>query len=142
MQVTRTSRQHGFTLVELLVVLVVLGLLVSIVAPRAIGYLGGARSDMARIQMETFASALDLYRLDMRAYPSAEEGLDALVRAPAGAGRWRGPYLNRPEVPLDPWDNPYVYQSKGVGEKPYQILSYGADGKEGGEDEAADISVP
>jgi len=142
MRVKKTNRQYGFTLVELLVVLVVLGLLVSIVAPRAIGYLGGARTDMARIQMETFASALDMYRLDMRNYPSAEEGLDALVRAPAGAVRWRGPYLNRPEVPLDPWDNPYVYHSKGAGEKKYRIVSYGADGREGGEDEAADVSVP
>jgi general secretion pathway protein G len=138
----KTQSQRGFTLVELLVVLVVLGLLISIVAPRAIGYLSGARSDTARIQMETFASALDLYRLDMRKYPTAETGLNALVAAPAGAGRWRGPYLNKSELPLDPWDNPYIYQSPGPDGKPYRMLSYGADGKEGGEDEDADISVP
>ncbi len=138
----KTQHQHGFTLVELLVVLVVLGLLISIVAPRAIGYLSGARSDTARIQMETFASALDLYRLDMRKYPTAEAGLNALVTAPAGATRWRGPYLNKSELPLDPWDNPYIYQSPGPGGKPYRMLSHGADGKEGGEDEDADISVP
>ena len=138
----KTQHQHGFTLVELLVVLVVLGLLISIVAPRAIGYLSSARSDTARIQMETFASALDLYRLDMRKYPTAEAGLNALVTAPAGATRWRGPYLNKSELPLDPWDNPYIYQSPGPGGKPYRMLSHGADGKEGGEDEDADISVP
>jgi len=138
----KTQYQDGFTLVELLVVLVVLGLLISIVAPRAIGYLSGARSDTARIQMETFASALDLYRLDMRKYPTSEAGLNALVTAPTGAARWRGPYLSKSELPLDPWDNPYIYQSPGPGGKPYRMLSYGADGKEGGEDEDADISVP
>lgn len=138
----KINRQRGFTLVELLVVLVVLGLLISIVAPRAIGYLGGARSDTARIQMETFAAALDLYRLDMRKYPTAEVGLNALVSAPAGATRWRGPYLNKPELPLDPWDNAYVYQSPGPGGAPYRMLSYGGDGREGGEYEDADISVP
>lgn len=134
--------QRGFTLVELLVVLVVLGLLIGIVAPRAIGYLGGARADTARIQMETLAAALDLYRLDMRKYPTTETGLKALVTAPAGAPRWRGPYLSKPELPLDPWDNAYVYQSPGPGGAPYRILSYGADGREGGEDEDADIAVP
>lgn len=136
------SGQGGFTLVELLVVLVVLGLLISIVGPRAIGYLGGARADTARIQMQTFAAALDLYRLDMRRFPSAEAGLDALVTAPAGTTNWRGPYLNSSELPRDPWDNPYIYRSPGPGERPYQLLSYGADGKEGGEDEDADIAVP
>lgn len=142
MNALKKANQRGFTLVELLVVLVVLGLLIGIVAPRAINYLGGARSDTARIQMETFAAALDLYRLDMRKYPSGEAGLDALVSAPAGAALWRGPYLNKPELPLDPWDNPYIYQSPGPGGSPYRIVSYGADGKEGGEDEDADIIVP
>ena len=142
MQEMKNLRRRGFTLVELLVVLVVLGLLISIVGPRAIGYLGGARSDTARIQMETFAAALDLYRMDMRKYPTAEMGLAALVSAPAGATRWRGPYLNKAELPLDPWDNAYVYLSPGTGGAPYRMLSYGADGKEGGEDEDADISVP
>lgn len=138
----RKNSLRGFTLVELLVVLVVLGLLISIVGPRAIGYLGGARADTARIQMQTFAAALDLYRLDMRRFPSAEAGLGALVSAPAGATNWRGPYLNGSELPLDPWDNAYIYQSPGPGGRPYQLLSYGADGKEGGEDEDADIAVP
>ncbi len=135
-------RQRGFTLVELLVVLVVLGLLISIIVPRAVGYLAGARSDTARIQMEAFASALDLYRLDMRAYPSTEAGLDALVTPPADTTRWRGPYLNTLEVPLDPWDNAYVYQSPGPGGTPYRLLSYGSDGREGGENEDADIITP
>ena len=138
----RMGNQRGFTLVELLVVLVVLGLLIGIVAPRAIGYLGGARTDTARIQMQTFAAALDLYRLDMRQYPTSDAGLKALVSAPPGAARWRGPYLNKTELPLDPWDNPYLYQSPGPGDAPYRILSLGADGKEGGDDEDADISEP
>jgi general secretion pathway protein G len=137
-----TSGQRGFTLVELLVVMVVLGLLIGIVGPRAIGYLSGARSDTARLQMETFTAALDLYKLDMGRYPAADMGLEALVIAPAGAARWRGPYLNKPFLPLDPWDHPYVYQSPGPGDTPYRLLSYGADGKEGGEGEDADIAIP
>ncbi len=122
------SGERGFTLVELLVVLVVLGLLIGIVGPRAIGYLGGARSDTARIQLETFAAALDLYKLDMGKYPGGDEGLGALVVAPAGAKKWRGPYLSKPVVPRDPWDNEYVYVAPGPGALPYQMISYGADG--------------
>lgn len=140
--VKMNSFERGFTLIELLVVLVVLGLLIGIVGPRAIGYLSGARSDTARIQLATFAAALDLYKLDMGKYPDAELGLAALVAAPAGAKRWRGPYLNKPELPLDPWDNAYVYLSPGPGGTPYQLLSYGADGREGGEGEDSDIVTP
>jgi len=134
--------QRGFTLVELLVVLVVLGLLIGIVGPRAIGYLSGARSDTARIQLETFAAALDLYKLDMGKYPGGEEGLGALVVAPAGSKKWRGPYLSKPAVPRDPWDNAYVYVAPGPGEMPYQMISYGADGKAGGDGDDADVLVP
>ena len=136
------SGERGFTLVELLVVLVVLGLLIGIVGPRAIGYLGGARSDTARIQLETFAAALDLYKLDMGKYPGGDEGLGALVVAPAGAKKWRGPYLSKPVVPRDPWDNEYVYVAPGPGEMPYQMISYGADGKAGGDGDDADVLVP
>lgn len=136
------TRQAGFTLVELLVVLVVLGLLIGIVGPRAIGYLGGARSDTARIQLQTFAAALDLYKLDIGKYPDSAAGLGALVAAPAGAKRWRGPYLNKPALPPDPWDNPYLYVSPGPEGQPYRIISHGADGREGGEGDDADIIVP
>lgn len=135
-------RQRGFTLVELLVVLVVLGLLIGIAGPRAIGYLGGARADTARIQLETFAAALDLYKLDMGKYPDSAAGLGALVTAPAGAKRWRGPYLSKPALPLDPWDNPYLYVSPGPEGKPYRMISHGADGREGGAGDDADIIVP
>lgn len=138
----RPAGSAGFTLVELLVVLVVLGLLIGIVGPRAIGYLGGARSDTARIQMETFTAALDLYRLDIGKYPTADQGLNALVAAPPGAARWRGPYLNKSVLPRDPWENAYLYRSPGPNDIPYELVSLGADGKEGGEGEDADISVP
>lgn len=139
---TQRLGERGFTLVELLVVLVVLGLLIGIVGPRAIGYLGGARSDTARIQLETFAAALDLYKLDMGRYPGGDEGLGVLVAAPAGSKKWRGPYLSKPAVPLDPWDNAYVYVAPGPGELPYQMISYGADGKPGGDGDDADVRVP
>lgn len=127
---------------ELLVVLGILALLIGIVAPRAVDYLSGARSDTARIQIDTFTTALDLYRLDVGRYPSAEQGLDALVRKPTGVDNWGGPYLNRRAVPTDPWGYPYRYEVPGKDNAPYRILSLGADGREGGNDEDADIAAP
>lgn len=144
-QLCKRAQRHagGFTLVELLVVLVVLGLLIGIVGPRAVGYLSGARADTARIQLETFITALELYRLDMGRYPSSDEGLSALVSAPQSvAKRWRGPYLSKRTVPLDPWDNPYVYRSPSPDGGPFQLASLGADMREGGEGDDADIIAP
>lgn len=128
----------GFTLIELLVVLVILGLLAAVAGPRVIGYLGGARSDTARIQIGAFEQALDLYRLDVGRYPTTEEGLAALIRAPAGNRGWNGPYLDSQTVPEDPWGHAYVYRVPGsVG--PYDLYTLGADNRPGGTGEDAPI---
>lgn len=136
----RRCRERGFTLVELLVVLVILGLLIGIVAPRAIDFLTRAKADVARIQIETFSTALDLYRLDNGRYPSAEEGLEVLVKRPANNTRWRGPYLKGERVPLDPWSRPYVYEVLGPGGRAFGLLSLGEDGRKGGDGDNADIT--
>jgi general secretion pathway protein G len=125
------AQEAGFTLVELLVVLVILGLVMGLVGPRVLGYLSGARERTMRLQIESFAAALDLYYLDLGRYPSNAEGLEALVRAPASAGgRWAGPDLKQPKVPEDPWGNPNQYHTPGR-TTPYTIVSLGPDGKGG-----------
>lgn len=130
--------EKGFTLVELLVVLVILGLLVGIVGPRVVGYLGGAKSKTAKLQIENFAAAMDLYLIDAGSYPAQAQGLDALVNAPAGNENWGGPFLAKQQLPLDPWGNAYLYIIPGeVGA--YDIYSFGADGVEGGAGEDSDI---
>ncbi len=134
----RRGHQAGFTLIELLVVLVILGLLAALAAPRVIGYLSGARSDTARLQIESFRSALDLYRLDTGSYPTSQQGLQALVASP-GAPGWKGPYLQTKAVPLDPWGNAYVYRSPGA-HGDYDIESLGSDKAPGGSGEAADVT--
>jgi len=131
--------EQGFTLLELLVVLAVLALLAGLVAPRVMSYLGGARQDTARLQIDRLATVLDFYRLDVGSYPTTEQGLEALIEAPAGVEGWRGPYLEEKEPPRDPWGNPFVYRAPGK-ERPFELLSLGADGRPGGEGEDADIS--
>lgn len=128
----------GFTLIELLVVLIILGLLAAIAGPRVIGYLGGARSDTASVQLESFRLALDLFRLDVGKYPTTEQGLHALIEAPNGAFGWSGPYLDGRQVPLDPWGNPYLYRVPGT-DWLYDLFSLGADNRPGGSGEDADI---
>ena len=130
----------GFTLVEILVVMVILGLLFGLVGPRVIDYLSRAKIDVARIQLENIETALDLYRLDVGRYPSQEEGLKALVAEPAGVKRWYGPYLKERTVPLDPWDRDYLYAMPGSHDMSFDLSSLGSDGAEGGDDEAADIT--
>lgn len=130
-------RQSGFTLVELLVVLVILGLIMAFAVPQVIKYVGGAKSDSAKIQVQRLGSVLDLYRLEVGHYPTQEEGLRALVEKPAGAENWNGPYLKKDDALTDPWGRPYVYQIPGE-HGDYDLYSLGADGQEGGEGENRD----
>ena len=130
---------QGFTLLELLVVIVIIGLLAGYVAPRYFSQVGKSEIQVARAQIESIEKALDQYRLDVRRYPSAEEGLAALVVKPASAPAWGGPYLKK-ALPNDPWGRPYVYRTPGQkGE--FELLSYGRDGKPGGASEDADIGI-
>jgi general secretion pathway protein G len=122
------DRRAGFTLVEMLVVLVIIGLIMGLVGPRVLGYLSDAKEKTARIQIENFKSALDLYYLDTGRYPSTTDGLGALVRRPGATDGWNGPYLRDGAVPPDPWGNPYVYRSPGEA-APYEVSSLGAKGK-------------
>lgn len=134
---TGKSPQIGFTLVELLVVLVILTLLASLVGPRLLDQLGGAKAKTARVQIAEIEQALDLYKLDVGRYPTEAEGLRALVERPANISAWRGPYLKK-GLPLDPWNNAYQYAPSGRHGGP-DVFSLGADGKPGGEGDDADI---
>lgn len=127
----------GFTLLELLVVMVIIGMLAGFVAPKFFAQIGKSEVKTARAQIDALEKALDQYRLDVGRYPSAEQGLAALIERPAGEGKWSGPYLKK-GVPLDPWAHPYVYQYPGEhGE--YDLYSYAKDGKPGGSGEAEDL---
>ncbi|MBK7615868.1 MAG: type II secretion system major pseudopilin GspG [Burkholderiales bacterium] len=133
----RKSASAGFTLLELLVVMVIIGLLAGIVAPQYFAQLGKSNAKVAKAQIESFSQALDQYRLDVGRYPTTEQGLAALRAAPAGVPKWQGPYLKR-DIPADPWSNAYQYQAPGQhGE--FDLQSYGSDGQPGGEGEAADV---
>jgi len=134
----RRKLESGFTLVELLVVLVILGLLAALVVPNLIGNVGKAQIATTKTQIANLETALDSFRLDVGRYPNSQEGLHALVERPAGADRWDGPYLKK-GVPLDGWEHPYVYKSPGD-KGPYEIMSYGADGVAGGDKEKADLT--
>ena len=132
------SPEAGFTLVELLVVLVILVLLASIIGPRVIGYLGSSRSKTAQVQIESLITSLELFHIDVGRYPTTSEGLDGLVKQTGKVPGWNGPYLSKGAVPLDPWGQPYRYESPGR-KGPFNLYTYGRDGKEGGADEDADI---
>ncbi|MGB1221555.1 MAG: type II secretion system major pseudopilin GspG [Alcanivoracaceae bacterium] len=131
-------RQRGFTLLEIMVVVIIIGLLAAIVAPNVIGQSDKARVEIARTNMAALGSALDLYKLDNGKYPTTEQGLQALVEAPTDAKNWTEPYIKK--EPVDPWQNEYVYISPGL-DGPYDLYSLGADGQEGGEGVNADISL-
>jgi len=132
-------KQHGFTLLELLVVIVIIGLLAGYVAPRYFSQVGRSEVQVARAQIESLEKALDQFRLDTRHYPSAEQGLEALVNRPANEPNWSGPYLKK-AVPADPWGHAYVYRVPGE-KSEFQLFSLGRDGKMGGSGEDADIGV-
>ena len=132
------TRQQAFTLIELLIVMIIIGLLASLVGPRLFQHVGGAKQKTAKAQIELLGTALDSYRLDNGSYPSTEQGLQALRKKPSGVENWNGPYLPK-EIPEDPWGNPYHYKQPGE-HGDYDLYSHGADGQPGGEDEDADVS--
>jgi general secretion pathway protein G len=135
----RSHREGGFTLVEMLVVIAIIGLVMGLVGPRVLNSLGEAKVKAAKLQIENFGSSLDLFYLDVGRYPSVSEGLVALTQRPENAPVWNGPYLKNGSVPADPWGHPYIYRAPGD-KGPYQIVSLGSDGQEGGSGTAADIS--
>ena len=130
----KMSKEKGFTLIEVLIVMVILGLLAALVGPRMFGKTGKAKQKAAKSQITLFETAIDAYRLDVGKFPP---DLNALRQKPDGVDKWDGPYLPK-EIPLDPWGNPYEYKVPGENSD-YDIISYGADGRAGGEKEDQDI---
>jgi general secretion pathway protein G len=139
-RIRRAGRQRGFTLIEMLVVITIIGLIMALVGPRVLNYLSESRVKAARIQVQSFTSALDLFYLDAGRYPSSSEGLEALVHPIGGLAAWNGPYLKGGTVPNDPWGNRYVYKVPGEHGAAYEVRSLGSDGQEGGAGTAADIT--
>lgn len=139
----KTSRHAGFTLIELMVVMVILAILAGLIVPRIMGRPEEARRTKAAIQLQSLETALKLYNLDNGSYPTTEQGLQALVEPPTAGKlptKWRaGGYLEKGRVPNDPWSNPFIYLHPGI-QGEYDIISYGADGQQGGEGKDADIS--
>jgi general secretion pathway protein G len=128
----------GYTLTELLVVLVILGLLTALVAPRVLDQVGRAKTRAAQADVKSIAAALDLYRLDVGQYPDPTFGLKALIERPPGAAAWNGPYLQKSAIPRDPWDRPYLFIMPADGAP--RVESLGRDGKEGGDGEDGDVT--
>ncbi|WP_137391665.1 type II secretion system major pseudopilin GspG [Rhodoligotrophos defluvii] len=136
---TYDDREAGFTLVELLVVLVILGLIVGLAAPQVMKYVGTSKTKAATMQVERLSSILDLFRLDVGRYPSVEEGLEGLLKAPALTPSWNGPYLKKADALVDPWGRAYEYRYPGKNGT-FDLFSLGADGKEGGDGEDQDVT--
>ena len=135
----RTPHAGGFTLLELLVVMVIIGLLAGFVAPRYFAQVGKSRIKAAHAQIDALDKALEAFRLDVGRLPTTEEGLKALNAAPQGITNWQGPYLKK-DVPLDPWGHGYVYVQPGTHQNDFDLISYGRDGQQGGTGEDADIT--
>ncbi|MBS1209426.1 MAG: type secretion system protein GspG [Proteobacteria bacterium] len=136
--VAGSGRSSGFTLLELLVVMAIIGLLAAYVGPKYFSQLGKSEHNVAKAQIEAFAKALDNFRLDAGRYPTTAEGLNALASKPVNVRTWNGPYLAK-EIPLDPWGKTYIYKNPGTRGRDFDIISYGSDGQPGGSDTAADI---
>jgi general secretion pathway protein G len=138
-----TSIQKGFTLIEMLVVMVLIGLLAGLVGPKLFGRVDSAKAQTAQAQVTMFKGALETFRLDVGRFPTQAEGLNALNQAPndeRAKARWRGPYLDQ-DLPVDPWGTPYVYSLPGDKGQPFALYSLGADGKRGGEDTDTDVGM-
>lgn len=131
------KKEHGFTLVELLIVMVIIGLLAALVGPKMFGKVGKSKQKAAKAQITLLETALDTYRLDVGKYPTTDMGLQALRVKPNDVEKWDGPYLPK-EIPMDPWGRPYEYRSPGENGD-YDIISFGADGRPGGQEEDTDI---
>lgn len=134
----RPAREAGFTLLELLVVIAIIGLLYAIVGPQVIRYLGSSKTQTAAVQVKNVASSLELYRFDAGGYPTAEQGLAALVKQPAGVPNWNGPYLPQASTIVDPWGNPYLYKVPGEHGQ-FDVYTLGSDKAPGGTGEAKDV---
>jgi general secretion pathway protein G len=132
------TAERGFTLVEILVVITIIGLIMGLVGPRVLNYLGDSKVKAAKIQIESLASAIELFYLDTGQYPSSSQGLNSLLVRPGNTTGWNGPYLKGNGMPADPWGKPFVYRAPGQ-HGAYDVVSYGADGREGGAGAAADI---
>ncbi|OGP73765.1 MAG: type II secretion system protein GspG [Deltaproteobacteria bacterium RBG_16_49_23] len=129
--------ERGFTLIEIMIVIIIIGLMAGLVAPRLMDKLTQAKHKAAKAQVALYGTALDTFRLDVGRYPTTEEGLKVLREKPPGVEMWKGPYLSK-EVALDPWGKPYIYKSPGE-HGDYDLLSFGLDGVEGGEGENQDV---
>ena len=136
---SKYRRQRGFTFIELLAVLLILGLLAAVATPQVMKYLGRARTDSARLQVQGLGGAIDLYYLDIGRYPSSQEGLQALVDRPPGLEKWNGPYVKKRDMLADPWGRQYRYRAPGQ-HGDYDLYSLGADDAEGGEGNNRDIT--
>jgi general secretion pathway protein G len=131
-------KKHGFTLLELLVVIIIIGLLAAFVAPKYFGQISKSKTQAVKAQIESFEKAIDQYRVDVGRFPSTEQGLNSLFVQPNNEPLWRGPYIKK-AIPADPWNNKYTYKSPGSDGRDYEIVSLGRDGKAGGTEEDADI---
>jgi len=135
----KNNAQQGFTLIEILVVLAIIGLLAGLIGPQVMKQFSSSKPKTARLQIEGLASALDLYRLDTGRYPTKSQGLQALIKQPEGVNSWSGPYLRKSSIPKDPWDAQYEYIYPGS-KAEFEVYSLGADGQSGGEGDNADIN--
>ena len=138
MRKMNNRRQIGFTLLELLVVLGIIAMLAGIVGPQVMKHMGESKTKATKVQIEDLSATLDMYKLDAGSYPTTDQGLQALVEAPANAKHWNGPYLSKSKIPLDPWQHEYHYVFPGDHGK-FDIFSYGSDDKEGGTGEDQDV---